>query len=320
MKIILFLFYIGSISGTNNAFSQFAGPVGAPNTTAIFKDSTDIIAWATFCEITRGKENIDNSLSILAAYGQPSDALGVADNTPVSLGDSGVALVSFYLGIENGVGPDFAIFENSFSDNFLELAFVEVSTNGIDFVRFPATSNTASSVQIGAFDLLSDASVLNNLAGKYKANYGTPFDLEELIDSTQLDLQHIRYVRIIDAIGKVTGVNASLDKNGNPINDPFPTEFPSSGFDLDAVAVLNQAMLGIANNNVTQVYAYFSNNLLKFTTELSGNATLVDCLGKEVLQLKQEDFEEGIDFSSFPKGAYFLKFDTTINVTIRVVW
>jgi hypothetical protein len=320
MNIFQYLFFIYSIAVSNSAFSQFAGPVGTPNTTAIFKDSTDIVAWATFCEITRGKENIDNSSSILAAYGQPSDALGVADNSPVSLGDSGVALVSFFLGIENGVGPDFAIFENSFSDNFLELAFVEVSTNGIDFVRFPATSNTSSSVQIGAFDLLSDASVLNNLAGKYKANYGTPFDLEELIDSIQLDLQHIRYVRIVDAIGKVTGVNASLDKNGNPINDPFPTEFPSSGFDLDAVAVLNQAMLGIVNNNVPQVYAYFSNSVLKFNHELTSSATLVDCLGKEVLQLREKDFTEGIDFSFLPKGAYFLKFDTNSNATIRVVW
>ncbi len=35
------------------------------------------------------------------------------------------------------------MFENGFADAFLELAFVEVSSNGIDFARFPAVSLTA---------------------------------------------------------------------------------------------------------------------------------------------------------------------------------
>ena len=42
----------------------------------------------------------------------------------------------------NGNSWDFCVFENAFNDSFLELGFVEVSSNGNDFYRFPSTSFT----------------------------------------------------------------------------------------------------------------------------------------------------------------------------------
>ncbi len=57
------------------------------------------------------------------------------------------------------------------SSSFLELAFVEVSTDSVHFVRFPAVSLTNPAVQTGAFGT-TDARNIHNLAGKYIANYG----------------------------------------------------------------------------------------------------------------------------------------------------
>lgn len=206
----------------------------------IHKDSTLITAWATQCEVNRGFLNIqDTSLGSVSA-GSETDACGAAgDGGILSLGDGGMATLSFEAPISNGPGPDIAVFENAFNASFLELAFVEVSSDGIHFVRFDAISQTDTSIQIDAFGTL-DSSQLYNLAGKYAANWGTPFDLEELRDSSNLNLDSIRYIRIIDVVGSIHPDFASRDHIGNIINDPYPTPFPSGGFDLDAVAVLDQ--------------------------------------------------------------------------------
>lgn len=206
----------------------------------VHKDSTLIVAWAAQCEVNRGFLNIqDTSLGFVSA-GSETDACGAAgDGGILSLGDGGIATLSFETPISNGPGPDIAVFENAFNASFLELAFVEVSTDGIHFVRFNAISQTDTSIQIDAFGTI-DSSQVYNLAGKYAANWGTPFDLDELRDSSNLNVDSIRYVRIIDVIGCVHPDFASRDHLGNIINDPFPTPFPSGGFDLDAVAVLDQ--------------------------------------------------------------------------------
>jgi len=75
-----------------------------------------------------------------------------------------LASSGFFIGIIFSIlhGFDFAVFENSFNDSFLELAFVEVSSDGINFVRFPATSNTQTDVQITGFGTI-DPTYINNL-------------------------------------------------------------------------------------------------------------------------------------------------------------
>jgi hypothetical protein len=170
-----------------------------------------------------------------ATLGEGYNATGKADGAVVSLGDSGVATLEFSKSILNGPGWDFAVFENSFSDEFLELALVEVSSDGQRFVRFAASSLMQDTVQIGPFDLKGKAQLLNNLAGKYRGGWGTPFDLEELKDSAGLDVNAIRYVRLIDVVGSINDSFAMRDAQGRKINDPFPTPFSSCGFDLDAV-------------------------------------------------------------------------------------
>ncbi|MCB0653006.1 MAG: T9SS C-terminal target domain-containing protein [Saprospiraceae bacterium] len=237
-KILVLLFYWFFLG--QGLTAQFAPPAGQEGSTAIPADDPQIIAWAVACEADRGLQNILMEELGLTTNGDAENVPGAADNLVISLGDGGMATVIFDHPVRNGDGWDFVVFENGFDDLFLELAFVEVSSNGTDFFRFPATSLTDTSEQTLSFGT-TDATMINNLAGKYRAGFGTPFDLEELSDfAGQLDLDHITHVRVVDVIGTVDPVLGSRDASGNLINDPFPTPFPVGGFDLDAVGVIHQ--------------------------------------------------------------------------------
>jgi hypothetical protein len=169
----------------------------------------------------------------------PANATTNDPNAIVSLGDGGRITLTFEQPITDGPGADFAVFENGFADGFLELAFVEVSSNGVDFVRFAATSLTPTVAQVGSFDLL-DATNLHNLAGKYRAGFGTPFDLSDVARLSPLvNVAQIAFVRLIDVVGSIDPAFRTLDALGTPVNDPYPTAFASGGFDLDAVGVIN---------------------------------------------------------------------------------
>lgn len=223
--------------------NSFCGAVGTEGCTAIAYDSSIIAAWATGCTVVRGPVDIINPDGPKVRYGNETMGTGPAStNTQraVSLGDGGMATLTFAEPIRNVPGYDFAVFENSFNDSFLELAFVEVSTDGERFVRFPATSLTPFDVQTGT-NGSTDPTKLNNLAGKYRVGYGTPFDLEELRDSTGIDIDNINYVRVVDVVGTVEPQYATRDAYGHIVNDPYPTRdtvWASGGFDLTGVAVL----------------------------------------------------------------------------------
>jgi hypothetical protein len=182
---------------------------------------------------------------------------GPAGNGIVSLGDGGSAIVTFNKPIKDGPGWDFAVFENGFIDQtlkpgtaFLELAFVEVSSDGVNYFRFPATSFIDTISQLESFEGI-DAKQINNFGGKYLANYGTPFDLSELNQIPELNTQYITHVKIIDVVGSITPKYAIRESNNRRVNDPWPTPFASGGFDLDAVAVIHQRdEVGLIENNI----------------------------------------------------------------------
>ena len=195
-----------------------------------------------------------------ATVGDSTNACGMAGNNGVvSLGDGGSAILQFPFPVSNGQGYDFAVFENSFSDDYLELAFVEVSSDGINYYRFASITTTQDTMQVGTFGLLN-ASHINNLAGKYRINYGTPFDLQELSGINGLDINHITHIKIIDVVGSLVDSLASFDSQGRKINDPWPTPFTSSGFDLDAVGVFHQwDETGIEDGNFNSLFYVFPN-------------------------------------------------------------
>ncbi|GAB4283073.1 MAG: hypothetical protein Kow0068_07850 [Marinilabiliales bacterium] len=271
MKIVIIIFFQTLIfyGFSQGPFSPAAEQTGS---NAIHKDSSVFIDWASGCYVQRGYVNIaDTSYyyiqggdsSNYAFYGNDSSAIGTPDGIDVvSLGDGGSAILTFNNPITNGLGYDFAVFENGMqsvppsNEYYLELAFVEVSSDGINYVRFPSVSLTQDTVQVETYGLLNPT-YIHNLAGKYTANYGTPFDLEELKDSSNLDINNITHVKIIDVIGSIQANYANYDSQGHIINDPWPTPFWSSGFDLDAVGVINNSQNNIKtfeNKDICTIY------------------------------------------------------------------
>jgi hypothetical protein len=159
------------------------------------------------------------------------------DTTAVtSLGEGGSITVGFDTSLHDGDGYDFAVFENGFADDYLELAFVEVSSDGVNFSRFDAASLTPAPV--GAYGTL-DPTQLQGFAGKYRVGWGTPFDLGWLssrpeVRAKLVDLSNITAIRIVDVIGD----GRVRDSLGHLVYDPYPTT-GSAGFDLDAVGLIN---------------------------------------------------------------------------------
>ncbi len=200
--------------------------------------------WASeVVAFTRGPMDVQNPGAGLASFGVPENALGPAtgDNFDVvSLGDGGSITLAFDFGIGDHPGDDFAVFENGFySPNgfFGEFAFVEVSSNGIDFARFPATSLHGAQVPDGG---TVDPTDYENLAGKHPLDEGTGFDLADLVGhplevAGLLDLADVGYVRIVDVVGD----GSTVDEWSQPLYDPYTTAYPSGGHDLEAVGVVH---------------------------------------------------------------------------------
>lgn len=293
--------------------AQFPPPAGQPGTTAIAQDSAVFVAWASDCTLALGPQDISSVEPIPAAIGDETSAVGEAGaNGVVSLGDGGTAVLTFAQPITNGPGWDFAVFENSFSDVFLELAFVEVSSNGVDFVRFPATSNTQTVTQVGGFGSI-DATEIDNLAGKYRGGFGTPFDLEELAGTPGLDISSITHVKIIDVVGCIQEAYATYDHLGQVVNDPWSTPFASSGFDLDAVGVINQLTVGVDERASSTIAVLFPNPATdRVNLRIEGSAvvelTLFDASGR--IAFAQRTPMTGtiaIDLGSVPAGSYVMR-------------
>jgi len=217
-------------------------------------------------------------------WADPNKALGPATGNNfdiVSLGDldrqqidaglpPGQITLSFSDAIRDVNGYDFAVFENALISQldttagsiagqmFAEFGYVQVSSNGEDFVRFPAVSLTRAPV--GPYGTI-EISNIYNLAGKHPNAdgicRGTPFDLSELADdpdvvSGLVDIKNIKYVRIVDIPGSedfYDQATAHIDPatqpylghyaNNHPIYDAWVT-FGSGGLDLEAVGVLQE--------------------------------------------------------------------------------
>jgi len=309
---IIFIFFIFSFSGKSQSYAPAAGFSGS---TAIQKDSSIFIDWAKDAEIIRGYQNITFPENGFVDYGTFENATGKADGNPnvISLGDGGIAILTFNSPITNGEGFDFAVFENGFFENnnselaFLELAFVEVSTDGIEYIRFPAVSEVQTETQTGSFENIN-AGYIHNLAGKYTMLYGTPFDLKELtglVQGTSVNLNKINYIRIIDVTGTIDEEFASYDSKGNKVNDPYPTAFASGGFDLDAVGIINNEQNTKSDNELI-ISPNPINDFLNFKTNISEVERVeIFSITGELLISTNKTFN--IDVTGLEKGVYILR-------------
>jgi hypothetical protein len=315
MKVI-YLIFLTLSSLSVMAQGSFAPAAGVAGTSAIHKDSSDFIAWANGCTTQLGPQDISQINSPIVSTGNDVSATGMSGaNGVVSLGDGGSAILTFSQPIIDGVGFDFAVFENGFSNDFLELAFVEVSSDGVNFFRFDAVSETQDTIQTGTFGS-TDPTMLNNLAGKYRAQFGTPFDLNELSGQAGLDINHITHVKIIDVVGSIDENYSTTDVYGNKINDPYPTDFASGGFDLDAVGVIHQEPVTIQESEMLlSVFPNPTSDVIHINHSGSNFLELINVTGKVVFQTQFVD-QTQIDVTAINKGIYFVKVG---NNTQRII-
>jgi len=315
-----FLFLSSLLSSCANCLAQYAPAAGKIGSTALNKDSAIFINWAAGCTIYRGWKNIAEKDSGFASIGDSASVIGKAgENGVLSLGDSGIALCRFTKPITNGPGFDFAVFENTFDDRYLELAFVEVSSDGRRFFRFSSSSLTDTGTQTGPFDYTEPENI-NNLAGKYRYGYGTPFDLDELPDYKDLNKNQILYVRIVDVVGSINSKYASLDTAFRKINDPWPTPFPSSGFDLDAIGIIHElnttTILDLENPilvkgpNPLKSEDYLS---IHFEKTFNSIVKIYDSRGQLIHEMESYKSEELIDGEFLPKGFFYIQISANTN-------
>ena len=302
-----------------DGMGPFCGKVGTEGCTAVPANSSAIKGWATGCTLELGPQNISIEGSPLVSYKTAEEAIGPCtmnnNLAVVSLGDGGSATLTFEKAIINGNGYDFAVYENSFDDYFLELAYVEVSSDGQRFVRFPATSLTQTVRQVTA---KVDPTYINNLAGKYKTGYGTPFDLEELRDSTGIDINNITHIRIVDVVGSIDPQYGTYDAFGHIVNDPFPTNSYSSGFDLDGVAVMNQKSNSIDEAvAVVSIYPNPVSDVMNITVSEEMEAQLFDMSGRCLMTISLNCGANAVSLNSISNGVYLLRTPAGIQKIVR---
>ncbi|MHC4375925.1 MAG: hypothetical protein ACYS26_04935 [Planctomycetota bacterium] len=174
--------------------------------------------------------------------GPQGGGLGSGSLDVLTLGEGGDIVLGFEGDLVDGPGADFTVFENGFvltgsAAVFAEILFVEVSTDGANFARFPS-SYVGSGSDMGSYrGLAGGLPVLANVATNSVSPFdpaisgGEAFDLAELalhplVQAGTVDLQAIRFVRLVDALV------ADTDSQGTPL-------MAFGGSDVDAVAAIH---------------------------------------------------------------------------------
>ncbi|MDP6978591.1 MAG: hypothetical protein QF570_08305 [Myxococcota bacterium] len=224
--------------------TAFASTSSAQNCIEPGCDPSEITEWSTsVVSLVRGPVDLMIPALGYVTHGDPLDIPGAATGIPtdaVSLGDGGSVTVQFATPFRDGPDFDFAVFENGISSGggllYMELGFVEVSSNGVDFARMPTLTSRVDPL----WPLQeADPDDYAGFAGHREVGTGSEFDLSDLLGhplevSGDLDLQAIAYVRIIDVIGNAS----TYDSMSNPVHDPYPTQFLVGGMDIDAVGAI----------------------------------------------------------------------------------
>ncbi|MEM7183553.1 MAG: hypothetical protein AAF518_21775 [Spirochaetota bacterium] len=220
---------------------------------SISKDDSSLIAWAD------GHVGLSYGADVADLWKTPAKAYGSATGNNmdiVSLGNHGEITLTFSSGIKNGSGFDFVVFENAFESGgsgkmFAELAYIEVSSDGTNFLRFDNVSRTPGPVGgYGALDMRNIYGYAGQHPNAYGTSKGTPFDLDwlrnkEKVVNGMVDLNNIFYVKIVDISGAPDDSEAptyypSYDSFDTIIHDAYKT-WGSGGFDLEAVGVIHNA-------------------------------------------------------------------------------
>ena len=125
MRIFLSTFLMSIVFSSHAQFDPAGGEVGSK---AVHCESPTIKSWVNKVQINRGWMNIADTSLGRASQGFVTDANGKANGECISLGDGGWAIIELDDFLKDGVGYEFAVFENGFKSNggyFLEFAHVE---------------------------------------------------------------------------------------------------------------------------------------------------------------------------------------------------
>ncbi|MHC4158058.1 MAG: hypothetical protein ACYSSO_03175 [Planctomycetota bacterium] len=215
----------------------------------------------------------DANEALGAATGNHTDIVSLGDLDANGINDGcelGQITLTFSETIRDANGYDFVIFENGFisdydtsggsvaGEMFVELGYVEVSSDGSNFARFPSVSLTPGAV--GSYGTLEISNVLR-LVGKHPnaggVCTGTPFDLNDIASDPcvvlgVVDINDIQYVRVVDIPGSGDFNDEAIkhiDPNSWPDWENFDANHPvydawvtwgSGGVDLEAVGVLKE--------------------------------------------------------------------------------
>lgn len=205
-------------------------------------------------QFTVGKDYNPDFQDTSRVFGPPQaeSTTGLAGSLDVlNIGIGGSITLSFENNpIYNGEGVDFAVFENpfyingSYSEVFLEPAYVFVSSDGNNWVSFPSRyvvqsppmnydNNPAHYINFAGINPVfsNTQNGINPLDPSVSG--GDWFDLEEIKDTAAIqnvDINNIKFIKIVDV-----EVHVGTDSYGNIIPGAY---MPSglNGFDLDAVA------------------------------------------------------------------------------------
>ena len=290
-KVLLWMGVAWGLTAVACTAGPYSPAGGQPGSIAISATSSGITEWASDCTIDRGLVEIDNPSLGYATYGGTSGSGASQNNAPigappqpqstyyaVALGQGGTATLTFAQPITNGPGYDFAVFGNGFSSGgqaWIKPAFVEVSSDGVNFFAFPSVSLTPTTNQVPSFGTL-DPTNLYDLAGKDPVGYGTPFDLSEMANVPGLNVNDVTAVRIVNCVDDIKSPFATRDSQGNIVNAPWPapSEAGSEGFCLAGVGVMNALAAGTwTHGSSTSTSWTNGNNWCFATVPSSGTVT-----------------------------------------------
>ena len=105
------------------------------------------------------------------------------------------------------------------------------------------------------------------------------------------------------------------DSKENMINDPWPTPFASSGFDLDAVGVINQSpQMKINWIDKQNIYFQSETRVLHFPEVSNTDISLFSLEGKLVFKTKQNQLQMSIP-TKIADGVYIVKLN---NLSFKI--
>lgn len=230
--------------------------------------------------------NIFGPPSALAKYtvpaSDPKDICSIGLDGEIIVGNK-----SHY--IIDGPGPDFTIFENAFmrladSMIFAEPGIVSVSENGIDFIEFP-------------YDSIS----LEGCAGVGPTNGDKdPFNPSESggnsFDLASIGLSKAKYIKIKDITRVVT--YDTKHKYYSPL-------FIVSGFDLDAIAIINSSKINSVND-LTNIKYIDTDDYFKLITESPVDSYEIFNINSNRISFTNNDYIF-INKHNLTQGIYFLR-------------